>query len=211
MSLSSPAEAISTEYAGSPPRIRLASPNTSAAPMTSSGLTGGTATRRTRSGSRPGILLVPACRFVCGRLCLRFAIRKCLKKSLLRQSQPANAQSPRDPSEFGRAHRSKPFADLRGIGLIHIEEVSHHRLNRLSVRVIELHRDDAAKDLEQSAIPIFNHIVVGGESLIDKGAQALANLLASVPFRNAEATLSILREAIETFTESFVIDFFPKR
>ena len=109
-----------------------------------------------------------------------------------------------------RAHRSNPAADLGGICLVHIEEMRHHRLHDLFAAVIRCHGDNAAKDLDQSAVPVFGHVVKCGEPRIDEGPQILTDRLASIPFRDTEATPGILHKAVKTFAEGLVIDFLPK-
>src|SRR5271156_2954393 len=88
--------------------------------------------------------------------------------------------------------------------------MGHHRFhNRLAV-VIRLHGDDAAEDLERTAIPIFEDVVMRRETRIDEGAQILADGLASMPISNTEVTDGVLGKAIESFTESLVVNFLPE-
>ena len=86
----------------------------------------------------------------------------------------------------------------------------HHRLHGRFAGVIECHGNDTAKDLERSAIPVFDYFVVCGKPGIDKVSESIANLIARVPLSNAEATGRILEKTIEPLTEGLVVDFFPE-
>ena len=67
--------------------------------------------------------------------------------------QPAETPKPKEnreqaAPELDRSNRSGPVADLGGIGLIHIEEVRHHRLHDRLAGVIRRHRYEAVENLE---------------------------------------------------------------
>src|SRR6516225_9431753 len=76
--------------------------------------------------------------------------------------------------------------------------------------VIGRHGNNAAKDFNGASIPVFGHVVQRRKSRVDEGPQALADHLASVPFRDAEATGGVLQEAIKTLAKSHVVNFLPK-
>src|SRR5258708_6309842 len=109
-----------------------------------------------------------------------------------------------------RAYRSIPVADLGGVGLVHIEEVGHGRSRNRLALVIRCHRDDTTKDLERAAIPVFKHVVMGGEPRVNKRAQVLPDGIAPVPVSNAKVADGVLRKAVEPFAEGLVIDLFPE-
>src|ERR1700678_3746380 len=81
--------------------------------------------------------------------------------------------------------------------------------NRLGA-VIRLHGHNTTEKLDRSSIPVFDNIVVCGESRINECAKAFTNFLASIPFSDTETTCRVLRKAIETFAEGLVINLFPK-
>ncbi len=97
------------------------------------------------------------------------------------------------------------MADLGGIGLIHVEEVRHHRLHDRLAGVIRRHRYDAAENLERPTVPVFGDVVKGGETRVDESAQVLTDRLPAFPIGYAEVALSILDEAVKTFAERFVV------
>ncbi len=88
--------------------------------------------------------------------------------------------------------------------------MSHYRPHSALATIVRCHGDNAAKDLDQSSVPIFGHVVKGGEPRIDEGPQILADHLASVPLRDTEASRGILRKAVKPLAEGFVVDFLPK-
>jgi hypothetical protein len=112
--------------------------------------------------------------------------------------------------ELHRPYRTNPAANLGPIGLVHVEEMCHDGLhNRLGV-VIWLHGHNATKDLDRSAIPVFDDIVVRGKPRVDERAKVFTDRLTSIPFGDAKATRRVLYKAIKTFAEGLFIDLFPK-
>jgi hypothetical protein len=108
------------------------------------------------------------------------------------------------------ANRSEPLADLGGIGLIHVEEVRHYRLQDRLAGVIRRHRYGAAENLERPAVPVFADVVKGGEPGVDESAQVLTDRLPAFPIGYAQVARGMLDEAVKTFAERFVIDFLPE-
>src|SRR5882757_9172883 len=110
-----------------------------------------------------------------------------------------------------RAYRADPAADLGWIGFVHVEKMRHGRLLRRHARIIERHCHGAVKNLERWAVPVFDHLMIGGESRVYEGTQVLTDRLAPVPIGNAEIAHGILRETIEAFAKSLVVNFLPHR
>jgi hypothetical protein len=88
--------------------------------------------------------------------------------------------------------------------------VGHHRPDSSLAPVVRGHGDNAAEDLDRPAVPIFGHVVKGGETRIDEGPQIFADDFASIPFRNTKTARGILHKAVNTLTKGFVVDFLPK-
>src|ERR1700734_3019116 len=82
-----------------------------------------------------------------------------------------------------RAHRPNPTADFGGIGLVHVKEVGHHRPDHPLAAVVRRHGDNASKDLDRAAVPIFGDVVKGGETRVDEGPEILR--ITSRPFHSA--------------------------
>src|SRR5215469_3881339 len=114
-------------------------------------------------------------------------------------------------SELEGADRTNPPADLAGVFLVHVEKVRHHRLHYRFAFVMRGHRNRTAKYLQRASVPVFDNLVQGGKAGIDEGTQILANLLASVPIRDAKVASSVLGKAVEALAECFVINFLPER
>ena len=136
----------------------------------------------------------------------------CPTSAIRGRESHASPDSLRTCSELkrDRAYRSNPAADFRRICLVHIEKMRHDRLYCRFAAVVWLHGDDAPKNLDGSAIPVFGDIVMRGKSRVDKCSQTLTDLLASLPFSDAEATCGIFYKAVETRTEGLIVDFFPE-
>ncbi len=113
-------------------------------------------------------------------------------------------------SELDWANRSEPMADLGGIGLIHVEEVRHHRLHDWLASVIRRHRYEAAKNLERPTVPVFGDVVKGGEAGVDESAQVLTDRLAAFPVSDAEIAPGIFDEASRNLYRTFCRRF-PSR
>ena len=113
-------------------------------------------------------------------------------------------------SELDGTDRPNPVSHLGGILFVHVKEMGHDRFHNWLAAVIRLHGDNAAEDLEQTAIPVFEDVVMGRETRIDEGAQILADGLASMPISNTKVTDSVFGKAIESFTEGLVINFLPE-
>lgn len=109
-----------------------------------------------------------------------------------------------------RAHRPNPTADFAGIGLVHVKEVGHHRPYDSLAAVVRRHGDNASEDLDRPAVPIFGHLVKGGETRVDEGPEVLTDHFASVPFRDAKTARGILHKAVKTFAKGLIVDFLPK-
>src|ERR1700731_4490012 len=75
--------------------------------------------------------------------------------------------------------------------------------------IIERHSDLAMEDLELGAVPIFNHLVIGGKAGVDKGAKICTDRLASVPIGDSEVTHRILGKAVEALAEGLLVNFLP--
>jgi hypothetical protein len=60
-----------------------------------------------------------------------------------------------------------PTADFGGIGLVHVKEVGHHRPDYSLAAVVRRHGDNASKDLDRAAVPIFGDVVKGAETCVD--------------------------------------------
>src|SRR5262249_44811609 len=58
-------------------------------------------------------------------------------------------------------------------------------------------------------IPVFSDVMQRGESGVDEGLQIGADRFATLPIRNAEVAHRILREAVETLAEGFVVNLLP--
>ena len=56
---------------------------------------------------------------------------------------------------------------------------------------------------------LFENILMRSKPPVYECPQILTDLLAAMPISNAEGTRSVLRKAVETFTEGLVINFFP--
>jgi hypothetical protein len=64
------------------------------------------------------------------------------------------------------------------------------------------------EDLEQRAVEVFDHVVVGGEAFIDKVAQVPPDGFAAVPVGDAEVAYRVIGETVEAFSEGLVVDLF---
>src|SRR5215469_661588 len=114
-------------------------------------------------------------------------------------------------SELDGADRTKPPADLAGVFLVHVKKVRHHRLHYWFAFVIRGHRNGTAKYLQRASVPVFDNLVQGGKAGINEGTQILANLLASMPIRNAKVASRVFGKAVEALAECLVINFLPER
>ena len=63
------------------------------------------------------------------------------------------------------------------------------------------------KDFQRPAIPVFDDIVMSGESRVDKLAQIFSNRFSAMPIGNAEITNGVLGKAVEAFAEGFAVFF----
>jgi hypothetical protein len=88
--------------------------------------------------------------------------------------------------------------------------VGHHRSYDSLAAVVWRHGDNASENLDRPAVPIFGHVVKGGETRIDEGPEVLTDHFASVPFRDAKPARGILRKAIKTLAKGLIVDFLPK-
>ena len=80
------------------------------------------------------------------------------------------------------------MTDFGRILVIHVEEMDHHRLDGGLAGIIRLHGHDAAENLERSAIPIFENIVMRGDPCVDQSAEVFADRLASMPICDAKVS-----------------------
>lgn len=103
--------------------------------------------------------------------------------------------------ELDGADRSYPATNLGWIWLVHVEEVCHDGFYRGFATVVGLHRDDAAKDLDRSSIPVFDNVVLCCEPCVDECPEVFTDRFTSIPFSDTEATCRILREAVKTSTK----------
>jgi hypothetical protein len=76
--------------------------------------------------------------------------------------------------------------------------------------IIRRHRNRTAEYLQRATVPVFDNIVQGGKTRIDEGAEILANLLASMPIRDAKVASRVFGETVKAFAERFVINFLPE-
>ena len=117
-------------------------------------------------------------------------------------------------SERSRTDGPSPSANLRRIGLVHVEKVRHHRFHGRLASTIERHRDHAAKDLQQSAVPVFDDVVIRVKPGVDEVAQTATNLIARVPLCDAETACRILEETVRVGggrSLSLLVERRPKR
>jgi hypothetical protein len=77
-------------------------------------------------------------------------------------------------------------------------------------RIVRFHGHKSPKHLERPAIPVFDHLVMGGEALIDERTQVRTNGFSSVPVAYTQVRYGILLEAVKTPAPGLVIDLLPK-
>jgi len=65
------------------------------------------------------------------------------------------------------------------------------------------------EDLEQRAVEVFDHVVVGGEAFVDEFVQVLSDRLPTVPVCDAQIANCVLGEAIKPLPECLVVDLLP--
>jgi len=87
----------------------------------------------------------------------------------------------------------------------------HDRPHERFALVVRRHRNNAAKDFERPAVPVFNDIVLGSETGVDERAQIPADLLAAIPFCNTGPAYSIFSKAVETRPQVLSSISFQKR
>src|SRR6185369_2943105 len=95
-------------------------------------------------------------------------------------------------SELDGTDRSEPPTDLARVFLIHVEKMRHHRLDDRFAFIVWRHRNRTAKYLQRATVPVFDNFVQGCEAVIDEGTQVIADLLASMPIRDAKIANRVL-------------------